>query len=444
MIKLLSFAFACLVSTQLVAASWNQYRSNDLNNGFLPVQTSPAENLAWTLDVGPINGTCPVVGNDGTIYVANGRGVLHAIRPDGTLLWKRELRRGWRCSTPSVSSNGNIYVHCTLQAYVTDHRGDKPRRRYVQQSQVFCCNSAGGIRWTYTPPTVTLPNGDTSSFFFTSAPKVWEEDGTTHLFLVESYWSDYLMQRNFLIALNDSGEIEDARFLSEAAFAEITGGGGFSLKKSGSIGSIPLPATAFKPENAIGIVNFSDKSPVIIVSDVADCITSIEWRERGFSSILWRRPPSNAIFDYFVTSPSIHYGGLVIFGRSDGRIFLLDPWTGEELYKPWPKLNSGIYSTAASFLRQFYLITHDGDFITFDGDGGVLNTTPLGAQSYSSPAFSASHLYVTASNGIYTFNFDGEKVAFFEFEGGGNSSPAIGNDGFIYALGSNTLHAFSN
>lgn len=435
------FALSCLISTQLVGLSWNQYRANDLNNGFIPVQTSPAETPAWSLELDFINGTCPVIGADGTIYVANTRGTLYAISPSGVLLWKKELRRGWACSTPTVDSNGNIYVHCTFRGYSTDHRGDKPpQRRFIQQSQVFCCSSSGGIRWTYTPPTITLPNGDRSSFFFTSTPKIWEQNGETHIFLVESYWTDNLIQRNFLIALNDSGQLVDARFLSEAAFGEITGGGGFSLK-SGSVGPIPLPSGSFKPENAIGILNFSDQAPIIIVNDVADAITAIEWRGNWFSTILWKKPPSSTIFKYFVTSPSIHYAGIVIFGRSDGKIFLLDPWTGIELHKPL-SLDSGIYSTPASFLRQFYLITHDGDFVTFDSDGTLLTKTPVGAESYSSPAFSASHLFVIAANGIYTFNFAGEKLAFFKFNGGGNSSPAIDANGFVYALSATTLYAF--
>ena len=60
----------------------------------------------------------------------------------------------------------------------------------------------------------------------------------------------------------------------------------------------------------------------------------------------------------------------------------------------------------------------------------------------SSVAMSASFLYVQASDGIYTLSFDAEQIAHYEFSGGGNSSPAIGNNGTIYSLGSSTLFAF--
>jgi outer membrane protein assembly factor BamB len=438
------FLIFCLFTIPCFAKSWNQFRANDLNNGFIPIQTSPAQKPTWTNDVGPINGASPVVGPDGTIYVGNAVGTLIAINPNGIIRWKKELTRGWECSTPSISSNGNIFIACTFRGYVTDHREAEPKRQYVQQSKLFCCGPNGEVRWTYIPPIVSLGNKQTSHFFFTSTPKVFDKNGSSHIFIVESYWNEYVMQRNFLIVLNEAGQLIDARFLSEAAFAEITGGGFKKVPSGGEIGPAPLPGTAHKPENAIAIVEFPNNRslPAVIVSDQADAITAFQWENNSLSSLLWSRGPSNAIFDYFQTSPSIHYGGLVMLGRSDGKVFFLDPWSGEELNKPWPKLNSGIYSTPTSFLRQIYLITLDGEFVALDSDGSIWKKTQLGAQSMSSVAMSASFLYVQASDGIYTLSFNAEQVAHYEFSGGGNSSPAIGNNGAVYALGSDILYAF--
>lgn len=437
--------FFCIITIPSFAATWNQFRGNNLNNGFIPVQSAPAEKPIWTKEVGPINGTSPVVGPTGTIYVGNEMGSLFAINPDGSTRWKKELHRGWKCSTPTVNRNGNIYVALNFRGYVTDHREGEPKRRYIQQSKLVCCGPNGDVRWTYIPPIVTLSNNLTSHFFFTSVPKVYDEKGgPTHIFIVESYWDDYLMQRNFLIVLNESGELVDARFLSEAAFAEITGGGFKRTPSGAEVGSIPLPSTAYKPENAIGIVKFGNNTshPVVIVSDQADAITAFEWENDRLSSLLWSRGPSNANFDYFQTSPAIHYGGLVMLGRSDGKVFFLDPWSGEELNKPWPKLSSGVYSTPAAFLRQIYLITLDGEFVILDSDGSIWKKNHLGVQSMSSVAVTASFLYVQTANGLHTLNFDAENVAHFEFSGGGNSCPAVGNDGTLYSLGSNTLFAF--
>lgn len=437
------FLIACSSSLLHSVPFWDQYRANDLNNGFLPIQTSPAITPSWSHDVGPINGTCPSIGPDGTIYVGNERGMLIAIRPDGTTRWRKELYRGWKCCTPSIGSDGSIFVHCTFRGFVTDHREGEPQRRYVQQSKLFCCSPSGNIRWEYTPPPVTLSNKQTSYFVFTSVPKVFNEDKSTHIFLVESYWDDNLMQRNFLIVLNESGELIDARFLSEAAFAEISGGGFKRAPSGGEIGSAPLPYNAYKPENAIGIVTFpKDRPPVVVVSDQADAITAFEWENQRLSTLLWSRGPSNTTFDYFLTTPSIHYSGFFMIGRSDGKIFFLDPWTGEELFNPWPQLSSGVYSTPSSFLRQIYLITLDGEFVALDSDGSVWKKVHLGAESSSSVAMSADYVYVQASNGIYTLNFEAEKIAHYEFEGGGNSSPVIGRNGAVYGLGAHTLYAF--
>lgn len=438
------FLIFYFITTPCFAKSWNQFRANDLNNGFLPIQTTPAQKPTWTKDVGPINGTSPVVGPDGTVYVGNAMGTLIAINPNGTTRWKKELLRGWKCSTPSINIDGNIFIACTFRGWVIDHRKQEPKRRYVQQSKLFCCGTNGEILWTYTPPTVSLGNQQTSHFVFTSAPKVLDENGSSHIFIVESYWDEYLMQRNFLIVLNEDGQLIDARFLSEATFAEITGGGFKRAPSGGEIGPVPLPSTAYKPENAIAIVKLANNRslPVIIVSDQADAISAFQWENDHLSSLLWSKGPSSTTFDYFQTSPAIHYGGLVMLGRSDGKILFLDPWTGNELNTPWPTLSSGVYSTPTSFLRQIYLITLDGEFVALDSDGSIWKKIQLGAQSMSSVAMSANFLYVQASNGIYTLSFDAEQVAHYEFSGGGNASPAIGNNGAVYALGTKTLYAF--
>lgn len=441
--RVMTYLIACLFFASLAAADWNQFRANDGNSGFIPVRTSPAETPSWAFEVGPVNGTAPVVGPDGTIYVGNEKGVLTAVRPDGTRRWKRELKRGWRCGTPSIDSTGRIFVPCTFRGYVTDHRTGEPKRRYVQQSQLYCCTSDGQVLWHYTPPSIGLDTNETTDFFFTSLPKVFEEGGSSHVFLVESYWDNYLMQRNFLIVLNESGELVDARFLSEAAFAEVGGGGGFRRFRSVEIGPAPLPSTANKPENAIAVVNFLDeKDPIIIVSDDADAVSAFEWEDQRLSHLLWSRGPSNTVFDYFQTSPSIHYSGFIMLGRSDGKVLFLNPWTGAELNLPWPKLRSGVFATPSSFLRQIYLVTLDGDLVALDSDGSILKTVSLGAQSASSAALSANYLFVSTSDGIYTLSYEAEKIAHFSFEKGGNSSPTIGPNGAVYVLGGSTLYAF--
>src|SRR6185295_4606521 len=50
----------------------------------------------------------PAVGVDGTIYAGTQEGYLHALRPDGTLLWAFNSGDGY-LKTPVIGANGAIF-----------------------------------------------------------------------------------------------------------------------------------------------------------------------------------------------------------------------------------------------------------------------------------------------------------------------------------------------
>ncbi|MFQ6117745.1 MAG: PQQ-binding-like beta-propeller repeat protein, partial [Candidatus Bipolaricaulia bacterium] len=53
---------------------------------------TPEGHERWRLDLGGIITASPAIGRDGTIYIGNNR-YLYAIAPEGTILWKAELGR---------------------------------------------------------------------------------------------------------------------------------------------------------------------------------------------------------------------------------------------------------------------------------------------------------------------------------------------------------------
>ena len=66
--------------------------------------------ILWSLPIGQnSSGFCsPVLGEDGTIYVANDAGTLIAVRPDGSAKWQAQT--GACGGTPAIGDDGTVYV----------------------------------------------------------------------------------------------------------------------------------------------------------------------------------------------------------------------------------------------------------------------------------------------------------------------------------------------
>jgi hypothetical protein len=109
-VALVLFASGCATPT------WDQYRGNARRTAFAPWPSSGKPEILWKRELGPMIDPSPVVGPDGTIYVAGPRGPdgpsdqLVAVNPDGTIKWTwqtifdvYQLR-----ATPAVRRDGSI------------------------------------------------------------------------------------------------------------------------------------------------------------------------------------------------------------------------------------------------------------------------------------------------------------------------------------------------
>jgi outer membrane protein assembly factor BamB len=54
----------------------------------------------------------PVVGGDGTVYVASDDRNLYAVRPDGSMLWALPLS-GPALNPPTIGADGTLYLTTT-------------------------------------------------------------------------------------------------------------------------------------------------------------------------------------------------------------------------------------------------------------------------------------------------------------------------------------------
>jgi PQQ-like domain len=122
--------------------------------GFLFVGTGYAIRPAWSLSVGPVYYSSPVIGPDGAIHVGNLDGDLIAVRPDGTEKWR--VTTPFRIfGSPAVANDGTVY------AVVNGFLPDEPRKF---RSHLITISADG-------TPLKLMPLPDQG--FTTASPKVW-------------------------------------------------------------------------------------------------------------------------------------------------------------------------------------------------------------------------------------------------------------------------------
>ncbi|BDZ67493.1 PQQ-binding-like beta-propeller repeat protein [Methanobacterium ferruginis] len=198
--------------------------------------------------------TTPTLGKDGTIYIA-ASGYLHALRTDGTLIWKFHIY-STQMTSPTVGSDGTIYIMCednsgfldtalyainpdgslkwNTTIFNADGRGNlvigADGTLYVPGASLYAVNPDGTIQWTYdlynhqfTSPSIGpdgtiyyLCYGGTSSKTKTAALYAINPDGTlkwTYSTTRAHYGSVaigsdgtiYLLDAGYLFAINPDG-----------------------------------------------------------------------------------------------------------------------------------------------------------------------------------------------------------------------------------------------
>jgi len=99
---------------------------------------NPDGTLKWTYQTGGCIGASPVIGTDGTIYVADGHwwkpgeAKLHAINLDGTLKWAYSIGGDEALCSASIGADGTIYVGSGYPG-----------------NQLYAINPDGTLKWTF-------------------------------------------------------------------------------------------------------------------------------------------------------------------------------------------------------------------------------------------------------------------------------------------------------
>lgn len=97
-------------------APWPTLGYDMRRSGLSPHLGPGKPELLWQVAYGSYEGSCPVVAEDGTIYIGSGatdpyrKTKLHALRPDGTLLWDFRTNGLEVAPSATISPDGTVYV----------------------------------------------------------------------------------------------------------------------------------------------------------------------------------------------------------------------------------------------------------------------------------------------------------------------------------------------
>ena len=423
---------------------WRFFHGNLAGQGYIPVESGFALSSAWITQPYKITSASPVIGADingrDIIYIGTVDGELVAINSeDGTERWRRSFASGDKivhiASTPAVSSNGNVYV-------ITSHR--LAGRRF--RSAIHKVDGFSKIRWSF----AFAGDGFTSG-----APKILNWGADTLIFVYVTAVVDDDPQGE-LVVLRDNGKTvdmldhkalgrcnwgsADQRARSEDVFDSLSAVGEFIFANPAEAGGRDrLPDVFVDPTLAI----FTDrKLPLIALADNLCSIGAYEWNDE--LSVVWRE------FHPFEkhSSTALLPGGMMVFGRQDGKTLAYDMETGVKLWEY--DAGQPVFATPAATLEKNIIIIAKDHIEVLDQQNGTLITDgelarkfPLMGQTFASPAVTENCIYVSTA-AMLTFSHDlSTRSQDTNFRGNGMASIALANNGAVYAVAADgTIHKY--
>ena len=433
------------------AAMWDHAHEDATNSGFASVATLPAlRPLATVPGIGSYApGAGPVIGPDGIVYLGSREGDLRALRADGSLYWKRSLGLGQAILASSVvDTDGSIYV-VGVRSY-TDHRVTPAVRR--SESRLYHFYPGGGLQWVilfprhYASVPASADNGET-----TAPPNIWRSGGNTAI-MVPAVYRGRVSRDVRLLAFSPGGILLADRGVGSIVpqvFAEGPPHVSFCHGVSTTTPPDRLPAGTPIPMPGVAIFTFpGGGTPWIVATDQVGTTVGwtfsiaggfTEWSRKSRGGIVTTSPPmvlpdAHSVVGiqeqkFRVGCGFYDTGGYVTFGGPNG-IPLSDVYLG---------LDTGVVAAPARTADSRIIVAHSYGFDVLRGSD-KLQSVKYPGQTIAAAAVSQTHIYISTAGSMRSYDVNTlAKVGEVAWFGGGQSSPAIGPSGRVYALASNVL-----
>jgi hypothetical protein len=447
--------FLPLAATPAAGASWDRAHANGANHGFFDVETRPAGSGSVSIpNIGTFApGAGPVIGADGTVYIGNEQGTLHAFHPDGSPAWHRDLPAGHAIkASPVVSANGSIFVISVAHAgsRTTDHRTNPPTIVDTRRTEATLHRFLPGGAY---PGPIPFPEqyGTVTGFKSrgnTTAPLNVVKSGDIEAVVVPvSYKAPGGHDLRLIAFATNSGAIlHDVRVTHVSD--TITGSQDrcdifiFSIGCSFDHGVNDELAAITPPHPGAAIFTFAGGGhPWVLVSDGKALVGYTFSPEGKFTERIRGSDDPRGLTSPPVALPDGH----TVIGTADGRVIFAGP--SQAALPPV----TGLGAVFAAPTR-----TGDGRLVVVKrgesaGDGGfavlnqnqVLLRKALPGQSIASAAASRNHVFIATTNAFLTFDaVTMEAVKEFPWTRGGLWPPVVGPRGHVYAMASNVLFVF--
>jgi hypothetical protein len=437
-------ALAAILSATTALAAWERFHADGANRGFVDVATKPAGSGSRSVpNLGTFApGAGPVIAPDGTVYLGTMEGKLIALHADGSPFWSRDIHPGEAIfASHVVGADGSIYVIGTKT--VRDHRVDA-REKTVSTSTLHKFTSSGG--WVAQTPFPEHPGSRGSS-----APPNIVRIGDVEIVLAPAVYFNRVSTATdvHLVGFATAGGVVIDQLVSRETGAATGGGDLVCLVPILGIGCLICnefpceyrpPRAGPAPMPGAAIFTFAGGgAPFVIVSDQRHDIV-------GYTASSPSAPKLTETFRVhdpkrrLLSSPMVLPDGHTLVSTVDGEIVFAGP-NGIKL--PPVKLAGGTIYGAPTLTASGLAAGVAGSKLALLRDGKVVSTASLPAPSFAAAASSRTHVFVSTTDALVTFDADAKRrLQTFDWVGGGASPPAIGPKGQVYAIASNILFVF--
>ncbi len=402
--------------------SWMQYHGNSANQGLMLVHTSVASKPKWWVDVGLVGYVSPVIGSDGVIYVGLLNGELVAVHSDGNIKWRRAVTLegnpdypGMIMGSPAIGKDGNIYIITTVDITRRDRRNEASQMIQVRRSSLHSFTPAGNRRWSYRFPANTSGLGA----YTASSPKVW---GDQNIFIfVPALYTGTTSSIEILV-LNQSGNLvnrtevtNDIPLPMNADFMACSEN--FDIEK--------VPAW---PEPTLAMVDLNHQ-PIIVIVDNYKTLLAYRW---NFPVLM---PLWSSSLDVACqrTSPVVFSNDEVLLGDQEGAVSCYDVKSGRKIHQPWYQADHSVVSPPVLCEGKIYFVAGN-ELMMLNANVKIEKRYVLSGKCLGSLALSANHIYVSTTEGFYSFSLDLKNVYKNGDIAGGMSTPAMSPNGSVYVI----------